>query len=364
MLPWACMLKYEVRGAMPENEAELLALARHLNTVNLPDDPAHVARLLDISARSFAGTLEPIRQRKFVFLLRDLEHGRAVGTSTVVAQLGTREAPYIYLDVIEDEKYSRLLDKHFRHRLLRLGFSYDGPTELAGLVVDPAYRKAPERLGVVISYIRFLYIAAHRELFRDELLAELLPPLEPDGTSHLWEAFGRRFTGMTYSEADRLSSEDKTFIRDLFPTSAVHATLFSEEAQAVIGKVGHQTLGVEKMLRRAGFRYAERIDPFDGGPHFVAETEKVTLVQSTRRVAIAGTLEGTVRDSTALVARELSEPPYFRAVLASDCRLTPAGIELPAEVIEHLGLTAGQMVSVLPLSARRRQSAAPEAPEL
>src|SRR5690606_32479047 len=224
MLPWACMLKYEVRGAMPENEAELLALARHLNTVNLPDDPAHVARLLDISARSFAGTLEPIRQRKFVFLLRDLERGRAVGTSTVVAQLGTREAPYIYLDVIEDEKYSRLLDKHFRHRLLRLGFSYDGPTELAGLVVDPAYRKAPERLGVVISYIRFLYIAAHRELFRDELLAELLPPLEPDGTSHLWEAFGRRFTGMTYSEADRLSSEDKTFIRDLFPTSAVHAT--------------------------------------------------------------------------------------------------------------------------------------------
>ena len=354
------MLKYEVCGATLENEAELLALAGHLNTVNLPDDHAHVSRLLDISARSFSGTLEPLGRRKFVFLLRDLERGRAVGTSTIVAQLGTRDAPYIYLDVIEDEKYSRLLDKHFRHQLLRLGFSYDGPTELAGLVVDPSYRKAPERLGLMISYIRFLYIATHRELFRDELLAELLPPLEPDGTSHLWEAFGRRFTDMTYSEADRLSSEDKTFIRDLFPSSPVHASLFSREAQAVIGKVGHQTVGVEKMLRRAGFHYAERIDPFDGGPHFVADTEKVTLIQSSRRIQLAGAIEGPVRDSSALIGGDLPEPPYFRAVLASDSRMTKAGIQLPAEVIQHLGLSPGHSVSVLPLSARRRQSAAPD----
>jgi len=42
----------------------------------------------------------------------------------------------------------------------------------------------------------------------------------------------------------------------------------------VIGKVGAQTKGVEKMLRRVGFRYAERIDPFDGGPHFFAGVDE------------------------------------------------------------------------------------------
>src|SRR5690606_6582492 len=142
------MPRYEVHGATSKDERELLELARHLNTVNLPNSRAHVVRLLEHSARSFAGAL-PLAERKFVFVLRDLERGRAVGTSTLVAQLGRRDAPYIYLDVIQEEKYSRLLDRHFRHKLLRLGFSYDGPTELAGLVVDPEYRRAPERLGLV-----------------------------------------------------------------------------------------------------------------------------------------------------------------------------------------------------------------------
>ena len=68
-----------------------------------------------------------------------------------------------------------------------------------------------------------------------------------------------------------------TFIRDLFPRGEVYASLLSKEAQDVIGKVGAQTRGVERMLRRVGFRYAERIDPFDGGPHFVANADEVTL---------------------------------------------------------------------------------------
>ena len=138
--------------------------------------------------------------------------------------------------------------------------------------------------------MRFLYIAMHRELFQDELLAELLPPLEPDGTSHLWEALGRHFTGMSYAEADLLSRKNKEFIRDLFPSGIDLRVAARPEAQAVIGKVGAQTRGVEKLLRRIGFRYADRIDPFDGGPHFIAEADEITLIASTRRVRVASAL--------------------------------------------------------------------------
>ncbi|HEY6728519.1 MAG TPA: arginine N-succinyltransferase [Polyangiaceae bacterium] len=352
------MPRYEVHGATSTDERELLELARHLNTVNLPNSRAHVVRLLDHSARSFAGELPPA-ERKFVFVLRDVERGRAVGTSTLVAQLGRRDAPYIYLDVIREEKYSRRLDRHFRHKLLRIGFSYDGPTELAGLVVDPEYRRAPERLGLVIACVRFLYVAMHRALFQDQLLAELLPPLEPDGTSHLWEAFGRRFTQLDYAEADLLSSEDKTFISDLFPNGVVHASLFSPEAQNVIGKVGHQTLGVEKMLRRVGFRYADRIDPFDGGPHFVAETGEVTLVKCSRRVRLGGVLDTPEPDSSLLVGRDLEAAPYFRAAIATHTRCSAGELELPAAVLDQLGVSRGDEVFTLPLGARRQQSGAP-----
>ena len=84
---------------------------------------------------------------------------------------------------------------------------------------------------------------------------------------------------MTYAEADRLSKKNKEFVKGLFPEGPIYASLLPEDAQSVIGKVGAQTRGVEKMLRRVGFRYAWRVDPFDGGPHFTAPTDEVTLVR-------------------------------------------------------------------------------------
>ncbi len=306
--------RYGIRGAGPEDVEQLLALARHLNTVNLPHDRAYVERLLEHSAASFSGRVSDLWKRRYVFIVHDDQELRAVGTSSLVAQLGSRDAPYIFLYVLEEQKYSAALSKHFAHTVLRLGFSYDGPTELAGLVVDPAYRGAPEQLGFAISYVRFLFVAAHPTLFREELLAELLPPLERDGTSHLWEALGRRFTDMSYAEADRLSSEDKAFIRDLFPSGSIYASLLAPEAQAVIGCVGEQTRGVERMLLRAGFHYANRIDPFDGGPHFVADQRDVLPIRATEsRKVVLRPANAPEALYPALVGRDLPEPPYFLA---------------------------------------------------
>jgi len=340
------MVGYEIRGAVKSDEEELLRLAGHLNTVNLPNDRPHIQRLLEHSEKSFRGEL-PEKRRKYVFLIRDVESGEALGTSMIVAQLGRRDAPYIYLDVSTEEKYSGALDRHFHHTVLRIGFSYDGPTEIGGLVVAPVHRRSPERLGLSISYVRFLFIAMHRSLFQNEILAELLPPLEPDGTSHLWEAFGRRFTGMSYAEADLLSSENKSFVRDLFPSGNVYASLLSEDARAVIGKVGAQTRGVEKMLRRIGFRYAKRIDPFDGGPHFVAETDEISLVQGSarRKLRVGRPKEPNCR---ALLARDLPGAPYFRA-LSAPAALLEDEVLAEAEAAERLGVGQGEELWVLPL---------------
>jgi arginine N-succinyltransferase len=338
--------RHEIRGALASDEDALLELALHLNTVNLPNERDHIRRLLEHSEKSFRGEV-PERKRKFVFLLCDRTTGAALGTSTIIAQLGRRDAPYIYLDVIDEEKYSGALDRHFHHTVLRIGFSYDGPTELGGLVVSPAHRSSPERFGRLISYVRFVYIAEHRSLFREQLLAELLPPLEPDGTSHLWEALGRRFTGMSYAEADLLSSENKSFIRDLFPSGNVYASLLSPEARGVIGKVGAQTKGVEKMLRRVGFRYAKRIDPFDGGPHFIAPIEEVSLIQETRRLPL---LIGDPAPSAtrALVARSTPHAPFFRAI-AVTASATATEITLTPESAAALDATTGDLLSLLPL---------------
>ncbi|MDB4997495.1 MAG: Arginine N-succinyltransferase [Myxococcaceae bacterium] len=344
------MLRYEIRGALASDEDQLLELAHHLNTVNLPDDRESVATILDIASKSFTGAIKDPKRREYVFVLVDAEKKHLVGTSMIIAQLGRRDAPYIYLDVIDEERYSATLDRHFKHTALSIGYSYNGPTEIGGLILRPEYRRVEERLGQFISYVRFLYMKMHRELFRDEILAELLPPLEADGTSHLWDALGRHFTGLTYAEADLLSKKNKEFIRSLFPEGTIYASLLPKQAQDVIGKVGTQTRGVEKMLRRIGFRYAERVDPFDGGPHFTAPTDEISLVMRTHKAVITKIApKPEAGKRKALIAVNLPVAPYFRAVLGFYWEDEPGGASIDAGAATHLGLELGSEIWVLPL---------------
>lgn len=343
------MPHYEIRAALPSDEDDILRVAHHLNSVNLPEEREAVQSILDVAQRSWNGSIKDPKRREYVFVLRDVKKDCVIGTSMIIAQLGRRDAPYIYLDVISEERYSQTLDKHFSHTTLKIGYSYNGPTEIGGLVLSPDYRRVPERLGQFLSYVRFLYIKMHRDLFRDEVLAELLPPLERDGTSHLWDAVGRNFTGMTYPEADLLSKKNKEFIKGLFPEGAIHASLLPKQAQDVIGKVGAQTRGVEKMLRRIGFRYAERVDPFDGGPHFTCPTDEVTLVQRASKLRIETLVPDETIKERALAAREHEAAPYFHAVLAP-CKATGDDACLLGEAAaKHLGLAAGDSVWTLPL---------------
>ena len=323
--------RYEIRAASVEHLEDLSQLARHLNTVNLPDDPGAIRHLLETSERSFSGDIRDPRKREYVFVLWDREERRAVGTSMIVAQLGRRGVPYIYLEVREEEKYSATLDRHYVHRVLTTRYSYDGPTELGGLVMHPESRRSPERLGSLISYVRFLFIAMHRADFREQVLAELLPPFEPDGSSLLWEAYGHRFTGLSYRQADQLSRSNKEFVRSLFPDE-IYATLLSPEAQRVIGAVGAETQGVEKMLRRVGFEYAQRVDPFDGGPHFTCPTDKVTLIAAAKRYEPGLTWDEPLQG---LVGRSYTQRPYFVAV---PCQLQQrgTGYEIPETTLSDL----------------------------
>ena len=105
------------------------------------------------------------------------------------------------------------------------------------------------------------------------------------------------------------------------------------------------------MLRRIGFRYNQRVDPFDGGPHFMATTDEIELVQRTRQAEVqAGDAErGAKHTRTALVARSLSEAPYFRAVPARVSVVPGDPIVVAPVAMAHLGLSDGDRAAVLPL---------------
>ncbi len=335
---------FRIRQSYREDVEQILAVAEHLDTVNLPADRGHLERILELSEKSFSESI-PVADREYLFVLEDLAKQRVIGTSMIHAQHGTRRAPHIFFRVENDERYSYTLDRYFVHRTLRIGYNYDGPTEIGGLILLPEYRGNPESLGKLLSYVRFVFIRMHRPVFRDHILSELLPPLESDGTSKLWESLGRNFTGLTYQEADLLSKDNKEFIHALFPDDPIHTELLPADVRAIIGQVGPETRGVEKILRRIGFEYAGQIDPFDGGPHFTARTDDITLVREARQVKLVTVDDADGERPWAILAVEHpKERPGFRAVTARVIKMEDGRQGVTRDVRARLGVEGDEPV--------------------
>jgi arginine N-succinyltransferase len=337
-----------LRDARPSDLSELRRLAAELDSVNLPDDPAALREMVDQSVRSFSGRIRDPWRRRYVFVAESAPGGRIVGTSMVIAQHGTRQSPCTFFDVSEREHYSGTLDRHFRHQVLSIGYHFDGPTEIGGLVVHPRDRGGPQQPGKLLAYVRFLYMACFPDRFRETVLAELMPPLTRDGRSAFWEAFGRRFTGLDYQTADKLSRANKEFIQQLFPPFDVYTTLLPAGVRRVLGQVGPRTRPIERLLTRIGFRYVQRIDPFDGGPHYEARLRDVTLVRAYRTAPLsARALTGASTEW--LVARLGRVGPARFVGLRTMARFESGGLCLPAASMGALGARAGDRLHAIPL---------------
>ncbi len=337
-----------LRNAQRSDLPALAALAKLLNTVNLPYDERALSAIIGESNRSFRGEIKDPLKRRYVFVAEETRTGRVVGTSMVIAQHGTRESPCTFFDVSHREHYSSTLDRHFRHQVLSIGYHFDGPTEIGGLVVRPEDRGSEERPGKQLAYVRFLYMAMFPDRFRETVLAELMPPLTRGGRSAFWEAFGKRFTDLDYQTADKISRENKEFIQQLFPPVDVYATLFPPPARRVLGKVAPGTEPVRAMLERIGFGYVDRIDPFDGGPHYEAKLSDVTLVREHRRSRLAAALldQPHVRERLVGLARGEGRV-RFRAVR---CPVRIAGdeVRIPAPAREALAARTGDLLHLVP----------------
>lgn len=292
---------FRLRAANSSDLPGLRALAGQLDSVNLPADDAELAALVAKSERSFAERhiprerveLEPwsgdalikdqraTRDGHFLFVLEHVDAG-IIGTSALIAEHGTAADPHHSFRLGVDERYSPALGKIVRHQTLTLQRSLTPHTELGGLVLDPAWRGHPASLGRALSLVRLLFMFQHRARFCDEVHAELLPAFSPDGESELWDYLGRRFTGLSYQEADRRSRHDRHFITALFPSTPFYLSLMPPEVVATIGLVGPASKGAEHILCEIGFRFNGHIDPFDGGPHFAAPTDAITLRERLR----------------------------------------------------------------------------------
>ncbi len=288
-----------IRNATPRDLEGVYALAKVLDSYNLPADRKFLREFLQIVQHSFSGEIKSPELARYFFLAEEQPHSKIVGSSLIVAKHGTRRDPHLAFKIGQEICQSRSLKKRVSHQYLELTMDQDGPTELGGLAVLPPYRKSAERIGLRLSWIRFLYIAAHPERFQKRFLAEYLPPFPRPGYSPVWENIGKKFTGLSYHLADRLSSCNKEFILSLFPKEKIYMDFLPSQVCGVIGQVGEGAQRAVKMLAAIGFKYLKQVDLFDGGPHYGAHWRQIRLFRRFRN-----TLASQIKSPKALFLHE------------------------------------------------------------
>jgi arginine N-succinyltransferase len=316
--------------------------------INLPDDREVLKEKIFTSVNSFNGNLEDKFKREYIFVIEDTKEKKVIGTSMIIARHGSPDCPHMYLELNEIQKYSETIHAGFIHKVLRLKFDSDGPSEIGGLVMDPSYRGHAGKLGRQLSFARFLFIKMRRRWFKDRILSELMPPLDESGESVLWENLGRKFTNLSYQDADLLSRKNKEFITSLFPKGDIYTVLLPGEARDAIGRVGKATEPVKHMLEKIGFQWKGHIDPFDGGPHYWAETDKISIVHDTRKVSLNKESLKRRGKQTALVGCITNDE--FLCV-QSPYEFFRGTVLLPKSTVEALGLKIPVQLFVMPLTA-------------
>lgn len=288
----------------------------------------------------------------FMFALEDTETGACLGTSQIVGHMGGPGNPNFTLKLKKKEFFSESLQTGTSHIVARLHADETGPTEIGGLILQPASRG--HKLGRLLSLIRFHWIALHRKHFADRIIAEMMGPVTADGHSVLWDNLGRRFIPLSYSEADKHCQRSREFISALLPKEDIYLSLLPPEARDVVGKVSEETIPARRMLEKLGFVYKDEVDAFDGGPVLSAKTDSVSVVKDTAM----GVLGEPMAVPTHLgFVSVLGEDAEFKAVQTEYSIDAKGRVGVPWAVMDELKWEKGASVGVTALEKIRGVSA-------
>lgn len=288
-----------VRPAEQRDLKDLMDLAVHAGSgmTTMPQTERVMSHRIYRSQEAFIKPEMPSHGETF-FLVLEVDH-KVVGTCSIFTRLGDDRPFYSYrMSHISSEAPE--LKIRSDTDILYLVNDYHGFTEIGTLFIHPDYRKLG--VGRLLSFSRFMLMAAHPGRFGDRVMAEIRGWTDKNGDFPFWEHVGKKFFGLDFDEADRRSTHDFRFIADLMPKYPIYTALLPSEAQAVLGKPHDSSLRAMEMLQSEGFRYEKLIDIFDGGPSVEARIADVKTINRARP-GIARTGNRSGKGIRTLVAR-------------------------------------------------------------
>lgn len=359
---------FVIRRARMDDAPTLLKLAKMVHFINLPADQEIIIEKIINSRASFeraAGVsrkqLTPKRHsgeggisektaiaELFMFVVDDTENHGCLGTSQIVSQMGGPGNPNVCFRLEQRDKYSESLKFGTKSTVARIYLDESGPTEIGGLILQPSFRGHPAKLGRFISSVRFHFMGLHRRVFRPNVLAEMMAPITSDGENLVWNALGRRFIPLSYTEADSFCQYSREFMTALLPDGEIQLSILPPEVRMQFGQVGKETIPARRMLEKLGFRYENFVDPFDGGPYLSAKTDEIPLVRDTRTLGLGEPIPAADASGVAIVS-VMDKDGEFYAV-QSAYRIDQEGrVRLPREAFETLGGQVGIVAGFTPM---------------
>ena len=348
------MLVRLVRADDVDRLLELAATADGSMTTMPTSHDAMMARI-DKSLMSASPDRVVDGNEAYVFVLE--EGDRILGMSAIYAAVGL-ERPFYNYKVSSLSQTSPELGVRVDTRLLHLVNDYTGCSVVGTLFLHPEGRGGGR--GRLLSLSRFMFMAAHRERFATRVIAEMRGFTESDGGSKFWNAVGRRFFQLEFSDADLRSGHEFRFISDLFPTYPIYADLLPQEAQDVIGIAHPEAEPAAAMLQEQGMRNRDYVDIFDAGLCLDAHIDDLEIVRSARSVSLeSGAVDPPAKGSRFLVANPDLENFAVTMTTIPGAPAAPPWptdptITISSDLLAATGWTAGQELLAAPAKRERR----------
>ncbi len=333
---------YVMRAAGPDDLAgfkQLREIAGAGFTSLMLDDAAMAARL-ELSQASFSSQTTSAGKERYFIALEHIASGALAGCCAVKATIG-ETPPFFNFRLITEAQSSAVVNRRFDMQVLIGVNDFIGCTEVGSLFVRPEHRAAG--VGRALAQSRYMLMATAPKRFHEQVVSELRGVVSSEGVSPFWEAVGRHFFRMDFSEADALSaSTDNQFILDLTPQHPIYVDLLAKEAREVIGKVHKDGEGARKLLEWEGFSFSNVVDIFDGGPLVSARRDQIRTLRESKRAKLELAEAGNAG------TRALIATPHIESFRCVPARASFANgvAKVDAETLTALKLKAGDEVLV------------------
>ncbi|EGG95295.1 Arginine N-succinyltransferase [gamma proteobacterium IMCC1989] len=330
------------------NEKDLSGLNALAKTVDgfmttMPNSSEDMQVRIKTSVDSFNRDVMEPGNEIYLFVME--EEGEIIGVSGIYSTVGL-DRPFYSYRVVKSSTVSKDVGVRNDMDVLHLVNDYSGCSEVATLFLNPQKRGGGR--GVLLSFSRLMFIAAHRNRFPGKAFGEIRGWTDENNESPFWNAVGSKFFKMDMDVADARSGDEFQFMADLMPKYPIYVNLLPRDAQDVIAKPNDSAQGAVKLLQKQGFRYQGQIDIFDAGICVDTWVDEIDIVKNIQSVTLNCVDDFSAKDDDkfALIANASLE--NFRVISKkiqySDSSMS--GINVSKEILEELNLQSGDAAAL------------------